>query len=146
MSDDLATLHDDGDDELWLISYADLLTLLIGFFVLIIASVPLRRASFERIAAALSGSQRATPLEELREKVDRMVERSPELRERVVTRDDAEGLGIEFKDALLFDSGQKCVLRALIFLNDLVPCCDFLVETSDVFERIVSRYDFVENT
>ena len=96
-------------DELWLISYADLLTLLIGFFVLIIASVPLRRASFERIAAALSGSQRATPLEELREKVDRMVERSPELRERVVTRDDAEGLGIEFKDALLFDSGSAAI-------------------------------------
>ena len=49
-------------------------------------------------------------------------------------------------NALLFDSGQKCVLRALIFLHELVPCCDFLVETSDVFERIVSRYDFVENT
>ena len=49
-------------------------------------------------------------------------------------------------DALLFDSGQKLVLRALIFLNELVPCRDFLVETGDVFERIVSRYDFVENT
>jgi chemotaxis protein MotB len=96
-------------DELWLISYADMLTLLIGFFVLIIASVPLRRASFERIAAALSGSHRAAPLEELREKVDKLVERSPELKDRVRTRDDAEGLGIEFKDALLFDSGSAAV-------------------------------------
>src|SRR4051812_742572 len=92
-------------DELWLISYADMLTLLVGFFVLIIASVPLRRASFERIAAALSGSPRAAPLEELRQKVDQFVARSPELKDRVLTRDDAEGLGIEFKDALLFDSG-----------------------------------------
>ena len=96
-------------DELWLISYADLLTLLIGFFVLIIASVPLRRASFERIAAALSGSRQAAPLDRLREKVDQMVERSPELRDRVRTRDDAEGLGIEFKDALLFDSGSAAL-------------------------------------
>jgi chemotaxis protein MotB len=96
-------------DELWLISYADLLTLLMGFFVLIIASVPLRRASFERIAAALSGSKTQAPLEELREKVDQLVARSPQLKDRVLTRDDAEGLGIEFKDALLFDSGSAAL-------------------------------------
>jgi len=98
-------------DELWLISYADMLTLLIGFFALIVASVPLRRASFERIAAALSGSHQAAPLEELREKVNKLVDRSPELKDRVRTSDDAEGLGIEFKDALLFDSG-SAALRA----------------------------------
>jgi chemotaxis protein MotB len=91
-------------DELWLISYADMLTLLIGFFVLIIASVPLKRARFERIAAALTGSKQA-PLEDLRDKVDALVARTPELKDRVTTRDDAEGLGIEFRDALLFDSG-----------------------------------------
>jgi chemotaxis protein MotB len=91
-------------DELWLISYADLLTLLVGFFVLIIASMPLKMARFERIAAAISGSKEA-PLQNLREKVDSLVARSPELRDRVITRDDAEGLGIELKDAMLFDSG-----------------------------------------
>jgi chemotaxis protein MotB len=96
-------------DELWLISYADMLTLLVGFFVLIIASVPLQRASFERIAAALSGSSRPAPLEELRSKVDQLIARSPELKDRVLTRADAEGLGIEFKDALLFDSGSAAL-------------------------------------
>jgi len=91
-------------DELWLISYADMLTLLIGFFVLIIAAVPMTRARFERIAAALTGSRQA-PLEDLRDKVDALVARTPELKDKVKTRDDAEGLGIEFRDALLFDSG-----------------------------------------
>jgi chemotaxis protein MotB len=91
-------------DELWLISYADMLTLLIGFFVLIIASVPLKRAQFERIAAALTGARQA-PLEDLRDKVDALIARTPELKDKVTTRDDAEGLGIEFRDALLFDSG-----------------------------------------
>ena len=91
-------------DELWLISYADMLTLLIGFFVLIIASVPLKRARFERIAAALTGARQA-PLEDLRDKVDALIARTPELKDKVRTRDDAEGLGIEFRDALLFDSG-----------------------------------------
>src|ERR1700682_3676691 len=105
-SDDAELLQNESQqDELWLISYADLLTLLIGFFVLIIASVPLKRARFERIAATLSGSSRPAPLENLRDKVDALVARSPELQKLVFTRDDAEGLGIEFKDALLFDSG-----------------------------------------
>src|ERR1700682_5150781 len=105
-SDDAELLQNESQqDELWLISDADLLTLLIGFFVLIIASVPLKRARFERIAAALSGSSRPAPLENLRDKVDALVARSPELQKLVFTRDDAEGLGIEFKDALLFDSG-----------------------------------------
>ena len=91
-------------DELWLISYADMLTLLVGFFVLIIASVPMKRAQFERIAAALTGTHQA-PLEDLRDKVDALIARTPELKDKVRTRDDAEGLGIEFRDALFFDSG-----------------------------------------
>ncbi len=81
-----------------------MLTLLVGFFVLIIASVPMKRANFERIAAALSGTGQA-PLEDLRDKVDALIARTPELKDKVRTRDDAEGLGIEFRDALLFDSG-----------------------------------------
>src|SRR5215470_16985303 len=110
MLEDNAVLeHESQQDELWLISYADMLTLVVGFFVLIVAAVPLRRASFERIAAALSGSSRPAPLTELREKVDALVARSPELKNHVLTRDDAEGLGIEFKDALLFDSGSAAL-------------------------------------
>jgi chemotaxis protein MotB len=96
--------EESAQDELWLISYADMLTLLVGFFVLIVAAVPMKRAQFERIAAALSGKGQA-PLEDLRDKVDALVARTPELKDKVRTRDDAEGLGIEFRDALFFDSG-----------------------------------------
>jgi chemotaxis protein MotB len=103
--DDLLTPAESQQDELWLVSYADLLTLLIGFFVLIIASVPLQKAVFERIAASISGSGQKAPLEGLRERIDELVARSPALRDRVIARQDAEGLGIELKDALLFDSG-----------------------------------------
>ncbi len=94
----------ESQDELWLISYADLLSLLVGFFILMIAASPPRQATFERIAASISGSK-SGPLRQLRERVENLVAKSPELRDRVIARDDAEGLGIEFKDALLFDSG-----------------------------------------
>jgi chemotaxis protein MotB len=102
--DDLNAPAEPQQDELWLISYADLLSLLVGFFILIIAAVPLRQAAFERIASSISGSK-SGPLQQLRERVEDLVAKSPELRDRVIARDDADGLGIEFKDALLFDSG-----------------------------------------
>ena len=98
----------ESQDELWLISYADLLSLLVGFFILMIAAAPPRHAAFERIAASISGSK-SGPLQQLRERVEDLVAKSPELHDRVIARDDAEGLGIEFKDALLFDSGSADV-------------------------------------
>lgn len=98
---------DSGQDELWLISYADLLTLLVGFFVLLVAVSPVKLSRFEKLAASMSGQQ-PPPLEQLRAKVDRLVKDS-KLDDRVVTREDAEGLGIELKDALLFDSGSAII-------------------------------------
>jgi len=91
------------EDELWLISYADLLTLLIGFFVLLLAVSPVKPAQFERMAASISGGAPA-PLEELKQKVDEFITQEG-LQQQVLTREEADGLAIEFKDALLFDSG-----------------------------------------
>lgn len=100
---ELELLQHEEQDELWLVSYADLLTLLLGFFVLLIAASPMKLSRFERMAASISGRSEA-PLVDLKEKVDELVAAN-NLGDRVVTREDAEGLGIEFKDALLFDSG-----------------------------------------
>jgi chemotaxis protein MotB len=91
-------------DELWLISYVDLLTLLLAFFVLLIASSSLKKARFEQIAASMHGSAKAAPLTELRDQVEQMIDQG-KLGDRVRISQDNEGLGIEFKDALLFDSG-----------------------------------------
>jgi len=98
---------DSGQDELWLISYADLLTLLIGFFVLLVAVSPVKLSRFERLAASINGQKQA-PLVDLQEKVNELIKKS-KLDDRVVTREDAEGLGIELKDALLFDSGSAII-------------------------------------
>lgn len=91
------------EDELWLISYADLLTLLIGFFVLLLAVSPVKMAQFERMAASISGGA-PPPLEELKEKVDEFISQEG-LQQQVRAHEEADGLAIEFKDALLFDSG-----------------------------------------
>src|SRR5205814_10617318 len=102
--DDFHTPGESHQDELWLVSYADMLTLLIGFFVLIVAAVPLRKAVFVRIAASISGAK-AAPLQNVRQSVDDLVARTPALRHRVVAWDGAVALGIELNGAPLFVSG-----------------------------------------
>ena len=138
--DDLNAPAEPQQDELWLISYADLLSLLVGFFIVIIAAVPLHHSTFEKIAASISGNKTA-PLQQLRERVEDMVAKTPELRDRVTARDDAEGLGIEFKDALLFESGSaeiraegRRAIADVARLLDTLPGRPVLVEghTDDV--------------
>src|SRR4051794_36048105 len=105
---DLAQLMGDSQqDELWLISYADLLTLLVGFFVMLLAASPMKLARFEAMAAAING-QAPPPLAELKEKVDQFIAKE-NLNQVVATREDLEGLAIEFKDVLLFDSASAAV-------------------------------------
>jgi chemotaxis protein MotB len=102
--DDFAATSEEKEDEIWLISYVDLLTLLVAFFLLVIASSQLKTARFEQIAASMSGKSKATPLMDLSDQVQKLVT-DRKLEDRVRISQDNEGLGIEFKDALLFDSG-----------------------------------------
>jgi chemotaxis protein MotB len=132
--EDLNAPAEPQQDELWLISYADMLTLLLGFFIVMVAAVPMRHATFERIAASISGTKSA-PLQQLRERVDDLVAKNPELRDRVVARDDLESLGIEFKDALLFDSGSaeirpegKHAIAEVAQLLETLPARPVLIE------------------
>jgi chemotaxis protein MotB len=96
------------EDEIWLISYVDLLTLLVAFFLLVIASSQLKTSRFEQIAASMSGKAKLTPLADLSEQVQKLVQ-DRKLGDRVRISQDNEGLGIEFKDALLFDSGSALI-------------------------------------
>jgi chemotaxis protein MotB len=99
---------DEQQDELWLVSYADLLTLLLGFFVLLLGASALKSGRFEQIAASITGAKQPAPLEGLRGRVESIIA-DRGLADRVRTVRDNEGLGIELKDALLFDSGSADV-------------------------------------
>lgn len=103
------TIHDADEEDLWLVSYADLLTLLVAFFVLLVAASPVNTSALEAVASSL-GVRGPTQIDELRGKVDRLI-RDNALAGRVQTTQDAEGLGIELRDTLLFDSG-SAELRA----------------------------------
>jgi chemotaxis protein MotB len=124
--DDIAQLMgNESGDELWLISYADLLTLLVGFFVMLLAASPMKLARFEAMAAAINGES-PPPLAELKKEIDQFIDKE-NLTQVVRTREDMEGLAIEFKDVLLFDSasaqvktdGDKVLTRISTMLKDL---------------------------
>lgn len=144
-----ALLAGEGADELWLISYADLLTLLIGFFVMLLAVSPMKAASFERLAASLNGEQQA-PLEVLKEQVDQFIERQG-LQDQVRTVQDLDALRIEFKDALLFDSGSadiraqgQTALREFAGLLKTLPKRPVVIE-GHTDDRPISNARFASN-
>ena len=91
----------DADDDLWLVSYADLLTLLLAFFVLLLSMTSLSKGRFETLASVLRGDPKSES-QTLREDV-RLV--AKELGADVTVREEAAGLGIEFAGGLLFSSG-----------------------------------------
>lgn len=95
-----------GEDELWLVSYADLLTLLIAFFVLLVAAAPLQQSRFTELASSLEGA--ASPLGEFERDVETMAARDG-LVGRMRPVRDGHGVGVELSDGLLFASGSAAV-------------------------------------
>jgi chemotaxis protein MotB len=101
--------HDEGgDDEIWLISYADMMTLLFGFFVLMYAFAMARTGSQvetvkEGVARSFGGSYVA-PLKDVTAKVKDLVVHEPTLQDVAVEKL-KDGMEITFQSALVFESG-----------------------------------------
>ena len=92
--------------DLWLISYSDMLTLLLAFFVLLLSVAQVGKRNFEKLSAAM----RSQPLSEdqlnkLAQQVTAWVQREG-LEGKVVPIRDDDGLHVQFANTVLFDSGK----------------------------------------
>ena len=103
--------YSEEDDTSWLLPYVDVVSLLLAFLILALAmsKVDLRR--FEMVSAALSRTSPPPSLDVLKEKVDQMIQ-SKGLGGQIKPVLDDEGLRMELKNALLFDSGQADITPA----------------------------------
>jgi chemotaxis protein MotB len=104
--------------DLWLISYSDMLTLLLAFFVLLLSVAKVGKRDFERLSAAI----RKQPLTEdqLNKLSDQLAEwvKREHLQDRIVTSRDADGLRVQFANTVLFDSGRAGINPAGVVVMD----------------------------
>lgn len=92
----------------WLVSYADLMTLLMGFFALIASFSKPDQKEFEKVKQAASqyfGGEYQEPYKKLEENLKRVVKEN-KLSDQVKISSDAEGVVLTFTGSLFFDSGQ----------------------------------------
>ncbi len=96
------------NNEGWLTSYADLITNLLIFFVLLVAASNLQAGKMEKIAQSLSGQAATESLASAATKVAKAMEEQGLSKDATVKITD-EGLEISFNSGVTFDSGQASV-------------------------------------
>lgn len=115
-------LNDDDDDDdfggspsepadVWLISYADLLTNLLVFFVLLISASHVSSVEFERVKDSLKGSSKKQPetsMTQVYESLNQAV-KSHQQQENIKVEKDDRSIAISFPGKVLFDLGKADV-------------------------------------
>jgi chemotaxis protein MotB len=129
-------------DDPWLLSYADLVTNLLAFFVLLVSMATISFETIDALPTAFSSKARTEPnLKTLSTDVKQLVE-SEGLTGQVLAQLDTEGLAIAIQDKIVFDSGKaslsgeggKLVEKIARLLNKLPERYHVVVEghTDDV--------------
>ncbi len=103
--------HEEGEP--WLVSYADMMTLLFGFFVLMysFAKAELKddMVNVRKEVAKYFGGDVSSPFEDVKKDLETELQRIG-MKDLVETKLSPEGLEIEFTSTVLFDSGKADIL------------------------------------
>jgi chemotaxis protein MotB len=115
-------------DEGWLLSYADLITNLLIFFVMLLAAAEISRTRMQQITQGISGIEQPASLSSIKEEIDAQIEQEG-LQDLISTDLTDDGLKMSLNSGLVFDSGsaqirleQADVLDRM--LQTLVPYAD----------------------
>lgn len=114
----------EGGDENWLISYADMMTLLFGFFVLLMSFSKLDLEQFEKTRQETTqffGGEYKVPFEKFKNELVTEVKKQ-NLGQQVILKTDEKGVVITFRGALFFDLGASEVRpEAADLLGKIMP-------------------------
>lgn len=94
-----------GHEESWLFSYADLITNLLLFFVVLLSAAQLSRGKMQQIAKSISGAESPASLESIRKDLEAQIAQQ-RLQDVVRSTLTDQGLEVSLNSGLLFDSGK----------------------------------------
>jgi chemotaxis protein MotB len=132
-------------DEGWLLSYADLITNLLIFFVMLLAAAQISRTKMQQITQSLSGKEQPASLASIKEEIDAKIAKEG-LQEMIRTDLTDDGLKLSLNSGLVFDSGAAVIREEELstvdqMLETLVPYADkyaFAVEGHTDSNPVVS--------
>ncbi len=122
----------------WLVSYADLMTLLMGFFALIASFSKPDIKAFEQVQESATqqfGGEFKKPYQELADKLEKIVQQN-NLQKQVVVIREADGVTVKLDGTLFFNSGEFVVKsegrgvidKLLVTLRGEIPSYKALIE------------------
>lgn len=111
-----------GNDEGWLLSYADLITNLLIFFAMLLAAANISKTKMQQIQKEISGVEQPASLSSIQKEIDAKISREG-LQDLVRTDLTDDGLKVSLNSGLVFDSGSAGI-RA-----DQQPVLDQMLET-----------------
>lgn len=117
-----------GSDEGWLLSYADLITNLLIFFVMLLAAAQISKTRMQEITQGISGIEQPASLSSIQEEIERQIAEQG-LEEMVRTELTDEGLEVSLDSGIVFDSGSALIRSGQEqvvdqMLGTLVPYAD----------------------
>jgi chemotaxis protein MotB len=92
-------------EESWLLSYADLITNLLLFFVLLLTAANISKTKMQQISKSISGAESPASLTAIQKEIEAEIAKK-QLQELVRTSLSDEGLELSLNSGLMFDSGR----------------------------------------
>ena len=108
--------EEESGDEIWLVSYSDLMTLLFGFFVLMYVFASKNTGDAEKVKEGLAksfGGSYVPPMERLADMLKAQAEEHP-IMQLIEIEQPKDGMEITFRSNLLFASGSAALKPSVI--------------------------------
>lgn len=121
-----------GHEEGWLLSYADLITNLLLFFVVLLTAANMSKGKMQQISKAISGESSPESLESIQQEIQAKIQEQ-NLQDVIQTKLQDEGLQLSLNSGVVFDSG-RAALRM-----EFEPALESMLGTLTPYS---SRYHF----